>query len=68
MTPALAAALGGIVGGAVFKRNLWGVLGFEPCASTRCAPCSVRAPAANSDVASVPMRIGILTGGEMSPD
>ena len=26
MTPALAAALGGIVGGAVFKRNLWGVL------------------------------------------
>ena len=28
MTPALAAALGGIVGGAVFKRNLWGVLGF----------------------------------------
>ena len=28
VTPALAAALGGIVGGAVFKRNLWGVLGF----------------------------------------
>jgi branched-subunit amino acid transport protein len=27
ITPALAAALGGIVGGIVFRRNLWGVLG-----------------------------------------
>ena len=28
ITPALAAALGGVIGAVVFRRNLWGVLAF----------------------------------------